>query len=66
MPATEALPQAIASLARSQAFELRDERWETDLALLLSSMEEFGFHRTSAAAVRYPSPIVTPPKGHRS
>lgn len=58
MPDAKALPPAIASLGRSQAFELRDERWETDLALLLSSMEELGFHRTSTAAVRYPTPMV--------
>lgn len=59
MPNAKALPPAIAGLARAQAFELRDERWESDLALLLSSMEQLGFRRTSAEAVRYPSPMVT-------
>ena len=59
MPDAKALPPAIARLSRLQAFELRDERWETDLALLLSGMEQLGFRRASAAAVRYPSPMVT-------
>ena len=58
MPEAKALPKPIAGLARLQAFELRDERWESDLALLLSGMEQFGFRRLSSGAVRYPSPMV--------
>jgi pterin-4a-carbinolamine dehydratase len=59
MPEAKALPEAIARLARHQAFELRDERWESDLALLLAGMEPLGFRRLQSAAVRYPSPLVT-------
>lgn len=59
MPSAGALPGPLAGLARFQGFELRDERWESDLATLLSEMERFGFVRTCAARVRYPSPMVT-------
>jgi pterin-4a-carbinolamine dehydratase len=59
MPSGAALPSPISGLARFQGFELRDERWESDLAMLLSEMERFGFVRASAAKVRYPSPMVT-------
>lgn len=59
MPDAKALPAALNTLVRSQAFELRDEHWETDLSLLLSSMEQLGFRRMSAEAVRYPTPMVT-------
>jgi pterin-4a-carbinolamine dehydratase len=59
MPDANALPTPIASLARFQAFELRDERWESDLTLLLSEIEQLGFRRLSAEPVRYPTPSVT-------
>jgi pterin-4a-carbinolamine dehydratase len=58
MPDRRAFPQAIADLVKNQAFELRDERWETDLGLLLSRMEELGFRRVTTEAIRYPSPKV--------
>jgi pterin-4a-carbinolamine dehydratase len=59
MPSASALPAAISALARYQAFELRDERWESDLAALLGEMERFGFVRTTPDKVRYPTPMVT-------
>lgn len=59
MPGAQALPAPISALARHQGFELRDERWEADLASLLTEMERYGFVRSSAAAVRYPTPMVT-------
>ena len=59
MPSPAALPQPLSGLARFQGFELRDERWESDLATLLTEMERFGFVRSSAQKVRYPRPMVT-------
>lgn len=59
MPTAAALPAPLSGIARFQGFELRDERWESDLATLLAEMERFGFVRASAAKVRYPSPMVT-------
>jgi pterin-4a-carbinolamine dehydratase len=59
MPKKTALPAALAALASKQAFELRDERWETDLGSLLDKMEELGFSRTSAEVIRYPHPALT-------
>jgi len=59
MPRASALPGPISALAKYQGFELRDERWESDLASLLAEMERFGFVRASGSKVRYPSPMVT-------
>ena len=59
MPDRDAFPQAIRHLARFQGFELRDERWESDLSTLLAQMTEWGFRRASADVVRYPRPQVT-------
>jgi pterin-4a-carbinolamine dehydratase len=59
MPSAGALPEPLSDLARHQGFELRDERWEADLAALLAEMENFGFVRSSAQKVRYPSPMVS-------
>ncbi len=59
MPARDAFPEAIRQLARFQGFELRDERWESDLATLLAQMTEWGFRRASTDVVRYPRPQVT-------
>jgi pterin-4a-carbinolamine dehydratase len=58
MPGASALPPPISALARYQGFELRDERWESDLSSLLVEMERFGFIRASPANVRYPRPMV--------
>lgn len=54
--ARDDLPPAIADLARFQAFELRDDRWEADLSLLLARMVELGFRRVLPEPIRYPCP----------
>jgi pterin-4a-carbinolamine dehydratase len=59
MPDAKALPMPIAGLTRFQAFELRDERWESDLALMLSEIDQLGFRRVSSESIRYPKPMVT-------
>lgn len=58
MPSSSALPEPLSGLARFQGFELRDERWESDLATLLVEMERFGFVRSDTGNVRYPNPKV--------
>ncbi|MBN3752889.1 TIR domain-containing protein [Paraburkholderia sp. Tr-20389] len=58
MPTQGALPDAIRKLADFQGFELRDDRWESDLQALLTQMESFGFVRLSQDAVRYPTPAL--------
>jgi pterin-4a-carbinolamine dehydratase len=59
LPKKEALPPGIARLTAHQAFELRDDRWEPDLMLLLSRLEELGLQRFPVPAIRYPTPRVT-------
>lgn len=59
MPDAKALPIPIAGLSRFQAFELRDDRWESDLGLMLSEIDQLGFRRVSSGSVRYPSPMVS-------
>lgn len=51
-------PAAIADLEKQHGFELRDDRWESDLGLLLSRMTELGFTRLTADPIRYPTPKV--------
>jgi pterin-4a-carbinolamine dehydratase len=58
-PKREALPERIANLARFQGFELRDDRWESDLSMLLSRLGDLGLKRVSTQTVRYPTPQVT-------
>jgi pterin-4a-carbinolamine dehydratase len=58
MPRAEALPDSIQKLANVQPFELRSDRWEPDLNLLLGELEKQGFRRATANAVRYPTPQV--------
>jgi pterin-4a-carbinolamine dehydratase len=55
----EGMPADIQQLSRIQHFELRDERWEADLSLLLAQLEHLGFKRASTGAVRYPQPAVS-------
>ena len=55
----EGMPTDIKQLSKIQHFELRDERWETDLSLLLGELEQLGFKRASIGAVRYPKPAVS-------
>jgi pterin-4a-carbinolamine dehydratase len=59
MPPREALPESIGNLARNQAFELRDSRWESDLSALFERLVELGFERTSGETVRYPKPMLS-------
>ena len=59
MPRAEALPKAIESLAYVQPFELRNERWESDLNLLVRELEKQGFERVTTGGVRYPTPQVS-------
>ena len=58
MPSREALPEPIQNLSRIQGFELRDNRWESDLATLFQRLVELGLKRSSAELVRYPKPMV--------
>jgi hypothetical protein len=46
MPAIESLPEDIRKLTRRQGFELRDNRWNDDVAVLVSSIERI---RSSAS-----------------
>ena len=46
MPAAEELPDALAGLARRQAHELTDSRWEFDVGGLLQSVESIGVRAT--------------------
>jgi pterin-4a-carbinolamine dehydratase len=59
LPATSALPDCMKKLARRQAFELRDDRWESDLTLLLARLEQLGFRKKTQRPVRYPRPRIT-------
>ena len=58
MPSRRALPPAIGDLVKHHAFELRNDRWKTDLGLLHSRMAELGFTRLTADTIRYPTPKV--------
>ena len=59
LPRAEALPIGIQKLTDFQPFELRDDRWESDLGLLLKEMEQQGFRRATIKPVRYPTPRVS-------
>jgi pterin-4a-carbinolamine dehydratase len=59
MPRAEALPEEIGKLAYVQAFELRNDRWESDLSLLVRELEKQGFKPATASGVRYPTPRVS-------
>jgi pterin-4a-carbinolamine dehydratase len=59
MPRAEALPEEIETLAYVQPFELRNERWESDLNLLVRELEKQGFERVTTGGVRYPTPQVS-------
>lgn len=58
-PKKDALPEKIQGLSQHQAFELRDERWEHDLDLVLARLEQLGLKRMTANPVRYPLPKIT-------
>ena len=59
MPRAEALPEEIEKLAYVQPFELRNDRWESDLNLLVRELESQGFERVTTGGVRYPTPQVS-------
>jgi len=59
MPRAEALPSDLQKLGFIQPFELRDDRWESDLSLLIRELEELGLPRATVSPVRYPKPRVT-------
>lgn len=59
MPRAEALPEEIEKLAYVQPFELRNDRWESDLNLLVRELEKQGFERITTGGVRYPTPQVS-------
>jgi pterin-4a-carbinolamine dehydratase len=58
LPGKDALPQRLERLTNYQAFDLRDDRWEPDLNLLLSRLEQLGFIRRTERPVRYPKPRI--------
>ncbi len=59
LPERSALPECLGKLTERQAFELRDDRWEHDLNLLLSRLEELGFRKKTDRPLRYPKPRIT-------
>ena len=59
MPRAAALPEEIEKLAYVQPFELRNDRWESDLNLLVRELERQGFERLGTGGVRYPTPQVS-------
>ena len=60
MPGPDALPEAIRGVAadRIQGFDLRDDRWESDLRELMLQLEKDGFEKIRQAGVRYPVPQI--------
>lgn len=54
MPPTEALPEELKRLTRRQAVELRDSRWDADVAALISALER------DAATGALPAPAQPP------
>ncbi|HKH49315.1 MAG TPA: PASTA domain-containing protein [Thermoanaerobaculia bacterium] len=55
MPPTEALPEDLQRLTRRQAVELRDSRWDADVAALIAALER------DAARTGAGSPLPAPP-----
>ena len=47
MPSRETLPERIANLSLFQAFDIRDDRWETDLSALFERFAQLGLKRLS-------------------
>jgi len=58
LPERSALPECLGKLMERQAFELRDDRWEHDLNLLLSRLAELGFRKKTDRPLRYPKPRI--------
>jgi pterin-4a-carbinolamine dehydratase len=59
IPKPKALPLCLQNLPRHQSFELRDDRWENDLAFMISKLEEIGLKKLEGSKVRYPTPRVS-------
>ena len=59
LPEQRALPRCLQDLTRHHAFDLRDDRWESDLNLLVSKLEGAGLEKVVGQAVRYPTPRVS-------
>ena len=58
MPTKEALNPSLDGLIDHQAFELRDERWASDLDALLAELEKQGFSRLAGRPIRIPTPML--------
>jgi TIR domain len=63
MPAPEDLPADLAELARRNGFELRDSRWDSDVALLIQAIERASADLASAAPKSPVPPSHTLPGG---
>jgi pterin-4a-carbinolamine dehydratase len=59
LPKRTALPKNLGAFTDFQAYELRDDHWETDLKILLSRLEEVGFKRVGPV-LKWPFPVVDP------
>ncbi len=59
IPSRPALPRSVRRLLDHQAYEIRDNYWEQDVAGLMRRLEELGCRRT-AADVKYPKPHAAP------
>lgn len=59
LPEQAALPDELGRLVTFQAFELRDEHWETDITFLLNELKTFGFTRVVPPPVHFPTPHVS-------
>jgi pterin-4a-carbinolamine dehydratase len=59
LPKRSALPDCLGKMADRQTLELRDDRWEYDLNLLLSRLEDLGFRKKADHPLRYPKPRIT-------
>lgn len=61
MPAADELPAPLADLARRQAFDLSDRRWDDDLDDLVAELERL--RQGDPAAPAPPAPAPPPPDG---
>jgi pterin-4a-carbinolamine dehydratase len=59
IPKREALPVCLQNLPRHQSFELRDDRWESDLNFMISKLEVIGLNKLEGSKIRYPTPRVS-------
>lgn len=59
LPSPLGLPADIRGMLDFQAFNLTEERWESDLGHLLSDLEKMGFKNVAPPPIRYPVPHVS-------